>query len=121
MLKENAALPGIEALKSLSLGLEVSLDWLVFGGDQSGADMARTARVSSRAAVLPILKHILEDYRAKDITQYETGTLLGLRPEELAAEIAADAGDRARGITAIGASRSDIKTGERALHRRDKT
>lgn len=30
MLRKNAALPGLEALKRLSVGLGVSLDWLVF-------------------------------------------------------------------------------------------
>jgi len=120
MLKQNAAAPGIEALSKLSVGLEVSLDWLVFGGQDLGLDQSRLVRVAARAALLPMLNSIVKNYRRGSETAFETDTIFGLLPQELAAEIATDAGDRARALAEGGNDRGQaIKVGESAMNRRD--
>ncbi len=47
MLKENAAQPGLDALKHLSGGLGVSLDWLIFG---EGRSAGRTGSIAGGSA-----------------------------------------------------------------------
>lgn len=121
MLKSNAALPGIDALKRLSLGLGVSLDWLVFGASKVGVDVALLSRVSVRAAVLPVLQAIEKEYRRGSANSFETGTIFGLTPEELAVEVCTDAADRARKIASAGARQDTLDTVERAMNSRDKT
>lgn len=119
MLKNNASLPGIEPLKRLSLGLDVSLDWLVFGGEKPAQDIARLTRVTTRAAVLPILKTIQQIYRRGSASKFETDTILGLSPEDLAVEICSDAGNRAQAIFSQGASNNTVRLVEATQNRRD--
>ena len=121
MLKENAAQPGPDALRRLSFGLDISLDWLVCGEGEWAKDAARVARLASRAAVLPHLKTIVAEYRKNTASRFETDTILGLTPEEFAAEIAADAGDKARGIFSVGAPRETMEIVELTMHERDRT
>lgn len=113
MLKQNAPLPGLEALKRIALGLEISLDWLVFGGDKTGEDIARITRLSCRSAALPFLTEIRLRGMSGEQGLFDNGTIMGLSVEELAGEIAAKAGQKAQGLAEIGIRQETLKPAER--------
>lgn len=59
MKRENAALPGLEALCQISRGLGVSLDWLAGVGDMARLRDVLIARVSAERASLPVLTTLI--------------------------------------------------------------
>ena len=59
MLREGANLPGLEALVSLSIGLDVSLDWLVFGEEGKSNILPILVERSAYFAAVSVFESIL--------------------------------------------------------------
>lgn len=117
MKMSGAKRPGIDALAAIATGLGVSLDWLVFGSEVAGNDASRLVRLSAQAAALALFRAMLSLYRDGKTIEITDETILGMTPEEWAAEISTDAGERAGGLAAIGASRESLITAERVFQR----
>lgn len=102
MLRTSASLPGFDALCSLSAGLGVSLDWLVFGAERAGQ---RVELFAERAAydVVKIFAETLLHYQEQGTDLFSASDrLLGLDPEEWAADLAMRAAEKAKGLAAEG-------------------
>lgn len=108
-------LPGFDAMKKLALGLEVSLDWLVFGAQPVGDDVARIVRLSAMSGALPCFELLLNKLQQGEAVLSSDGTLLGLTPQEWAADIGWRAGEKAKAISERGTSRATLEAGERAM------
>lgn len=108
-------LPGLEALKKIALGLEVSLDWLVFGAQPVGDDVAQIVRLSAMSGALPCFELILSKLQQGEAVLRSDGTILGLTPQEWAADIGWRAGEKAKAITEVGTSRATLAVAERAM------
>lgn len=108
-------LPGLEALKKIALGLEVSLDWLVFGAQPVGDDVAQIVRLSAMSGALPCFELILSKLQQGEAVLRSDGTMLGLTPQEWAADIGWRAGEKAKAITEVGTSRATLAVAERAM------
>ncbi len=117
MRKENPQLPGVEALVKIAHGLGVSLDWLVLGEDSHSVTTGRLVRLSARAAVLPYLQSISVVFQSPTIRDvaFEDGKVLGMMPEELAMEIATEAGKRAEALATLPARSETLRVAELAL------
>jgi transcriptional regulator with XRE-family HTH domain len=63
MRKENAPLPGVEALRQIALGLRLSLDWLVLGEEDASLGAVLLVRLSAERAALPVLENLFEAQR----------------------------------------------------------
>lgn len=109
MLRTEANTPGLDALVKLSKGLSISLDWLEFGGNSTGQNAGRLVRLSARAASLQAFQTILVEFQSQGSAIFSEGTILGLSPEEWAAEIGWDAGERAGAITSRGTSNDTLR------------
>lgn len=117
MRMSGAKRPGIDALASIASGLGVSLDWLVFGSEVAGADANRLVRLSAQAAALAVFRGLLTLHRDGKTIEISDETILHLTPEEWAAEIAFDAGERAKNIATAGTSRENLIVAERVFQR----
>lgn len=101
MQKKNAPQPGLDALVKIASGLGVSLDWLLLGEEVHALSQGVLVRLSTRAAALPMLQNVaLTLNSAKDDPEhwnelYGDGKIFGRTPDELAIEIANEAGRRA--------------------------
>ena len=98
-------IPGLDALKKIALGLEVSLDWLVFDAQPVGDDLARIVRLSAMSGALPCFELLLNKLQQGEAVLRSDGTLLGLTPQEWAADIGWRAGDKAKEISETGTNR----------------
>lgn len=110
MLRTGASLPGFDALCSLSVGLGVSLDWLVFGSERAGQ---RVELFAERAAydVVKLLAETLIRVHCEGRTLIsENGQLLGLDPEEWAADLAMRAAESAKNLAADGVTEQSLLT-----------
>lgn len=108
-------LPGLDALKKIALGLEVSLDWLVFGAQPVGDDVAQIVRLSAMSGALPCFELLLNKLQQGEAVLRSDGTLLGLTPQEWAADIGWRAGEKAKAIAEAGTSRATLAVAERAM------
>lgn len=99
MRKENAPLPGVEALKQIALGLRISLDWLVLGAEDAALVGVLLVRLAAERAALPVLENLMEAQRRNDAV-----------PEAayLAQEIGAHAAANAETLVASGATSVQI-------------
>lgn len=110
MAREGASLPGLEALSSLSKGLGVSLDWLVFGvGGPSGAPTELLVNRSATAASLMIFEAVMGRLSKQYPGIYENEELLGLSVDVWAAEIGERAMEEARRLLERGVTREDLE------------
>ena len=66
MRKENAPLPGVDALKQMALGLRLSLDWLVLGDEDAALVGVLLVRLAAERAALPVLENLIEAQRRND-------------------------------------------------------
>lgn len=66
MRKENAPLPGVDALKQIALGLRISLDWLVLGDEDAALVGLLLVRLAAERAALPVLENLMEAQRRND-------------------------------------------------------
>lgn len=115
MSLKTGPLPGFDALKKIAQGLEVSLDWLVFGAQPFSDDVARIVRLSAMSGALPYFELFLTKLQQGEAILRSDGTLLGLTPQEWAADIGWRAGEKAKAISEMGTSRSTLEVGERAM------
>lgn len=93
MRRENAPLPGVEALRQIALGLRVSLDWLVLGDVDAALGGVLLVRLAAERAALPTLKNLIEAQRRKEVTP---------EPEFLAQEIGGHAAELAEMLITSG-------------------
>lgn len=115
MSLKGGPLPGLDALKRISVGLGVSLDWLVFGGEPVGDDVSRLVRLCARSGALPCFELLLTRLQNGEALLRADGTLLGLTPEEWAADIGWRAGEKAKAISEQGASQTNLQAAERVI------
>lgn len=87
MLRSGASLPGLEALCALSRGLGVSLDWLVFGSDNSVETHALMTQRATYDAVFMLLENLIQYQSSSPESVISKDTILNVSPEELAADI----------------------------------
>ena len=113
MSLKGAPSPGLDALKKMSIGLEVSLDWLVFGAEPVGEDVARLVRLCAHSAALPFLELIQDKLAKGEVVFSAEGHLLGLTPQEWAADIGWKAGDKAKALA--GTTRPSLRVAERVF------
>lgn len=105
MLKKNAPQPGLDALVKIAVGLGVSLDWLLLGEEFHALSQGALVRLTTRAAAIPFLQSLVVQLNGlKDDPKYwpvffGEGKLAGQTPEELAIEIANEAGRRAEFVS----------------------
>lgn len=104
LLRVGASLTGLEALCSLSKGLDVSLDWLVFGIGQPGE---RTELIACKAAYDEVFDALLRR-QAEGAGQPRSEEFYGMRPEEWAAEVGCRAGERAKSIPEARTTMEDL-------------
>lgn len=93
MRRENAPLPGVDALKQIALGLRVSLDWLVLGDEDAALGGVLLVRLAAERAALPTLKNLIE-------TQHRNESIP--MPQFLAQEIGAHAAQLAEMLVTSG-------------------
>lgn len=99
MRRENAPLPGLDALKQIALGTRVSLDWLVLGDVDARLIGVLLVRLAAERAALPVLKNLYEATRRNEAVP---------EPEYLAHEIGAQAAEKADFIIASGTTSVQI-------------
>lgn len=87
MLRVGASLPGLEALCSLSRGLGVSLDWLVFGSEGSGKAVGLIVNRSSGYAARLLAETILREHAAGNERLISGERILNLTPEDWAIQM----------------------------------
>lgn len=99
MRRENAPLPGVEALKQIALGLRVSLDWLVLGDVDAALGGVLLVRLAAERAALPTLKNLIEMQQRDQLIP---------QPEYMAQEIGAHAAGLAETIVSSGLTMAQI-------------
>lgn len=99
MRRENAPLPGVDALRSIAKGTGVSLDWLILGDEHALIMAMLLARLASERAALPVLQNLLAAAKRNDQLPLA---------EYLAQEIGAGAAEKARFIHESGATSVQI-------------
>lgn len=117
MRKEHAQVPSVEVIVKMSQGFGVALDWLLLGQENYVSDQGRLVRLCARAGSLPFLQS-LSIMAQSEMTRplaFQDGKLMGMSPEELATEIANEAGRRAEAVAAIPASSETLRISEIAV------
>lgn len=110
MAREGASLPGLEALSSLSKGLGVSLDWLVFGiGGPSGASTELLVNRSATVASLTIFEGLMKQLSKSHPGIFENEELLGLSLDGWAAEVGERAMKEAQNLLEHGITREELE------------
>lgn len=117
MRHENPPLPGLEALQKISKGLRVTLDWLVFGVKPVSDDAGRLVRLSVYAAALPVINLILSHHRENKPGLFTDQTIIDLTPEQWAAEIGWDAGERAMALAGRGVSQDSLQVAQKVIEK----
>lgn len=110
MLRSGASLPGFDAICSLSTGLGVSLDWLVFGAERAGEGAELFAERAAHE-VISLFAETLIKYQIEGNSAVVTpGSIIGLEPEVWAADLASRAGEMARELAQSGTTKEDLLT-----------
>lgn len=108
MLRSDASLPGFDALCSISKGLGVSLDWLVFGADSASENVELLATRSAYEVVLMFTDGLVRQSTEAGSRVIIGDQILTLTPEEWSADIAWRAGEKARELLLTGATKEDL-------------
>lgn len=108
LLRDGSSLPGFEALLALSKGLGVSLDWLVVGSEAVSETSELVVDKCASKAALPVFDALLRYHREAVRPIFEGELILGLTPEEWAAEIGSRAGEEAKSQVASGMTKEDL-------------
>lgn len=108
LLRDGSSLPGFEALLALSKGLGVSLDWLVVGSEADSETSELAMDKCASKAALPVFDALLRYHREAVRPIFEGELILGLTPEEWAAEIGSRAGEEAKSQVASGMTKEDL-------------
>lgn len=108
MLRQGASLPGFDALCSLSKGLGVSLDWLVFGaeGASKGVELIayRACNAATQVFAETLVRHSLDG--AEPVIKGER--ILNLKPEDWALYCADVAGKEAARMLSEGVTLEEL-------------
>lgn len=108
MLRSGANLPGFDALLAMAKGLGVSLDWLAFGTDFSCDGSELLATVAAERESLQYFETILRHASSGDRPLAVGEELLGLTPEEWAADLALRVGERAKKLARDGVTCEEL-------------
>lgn len=99
MRRENAPLPGVEALQQIARGLSISLDWLLLGDAYAALSGVLLVRLTTERAALPTLRNIIETQRRNEQVP---------EPEFLAQEIGGHAAEMAEMLITSGVTMTQI-------------
>lgn len=110
LLRAGASLPGFEGLCSLSKGLGVSLDWLVFGADAASEPVELIADKAADTIGRMFFAGLLNQGKdkSKRETFFSAEAILGLTPEEWAADMGLRAGEEAAKLIRDGTTRGEL-------------
>ena len=110
LLRDGASLPGFDALCALSKGLGVSLDWLVFGADAASEPIELIADKAADTIARMFFTGILRLGKDKQKREsfFSAEALMGLTPEEWAADIGLRAGEEAAKLIQEGTTRAEL-------------
>jgi transcriptional regulator with XRE-family HTH domain len=122
MLRTGASLPGFDALCSLSKGLGVSLDWLVFGSETASDDAELIAFRTAHYVVSLFTEALLRSHLEgrKDI--FTSEEIVTMTPEEWAHDLGERAASKARELLSSGVTRAELLawrqlSGERSVEK----
>lgn len=99
MRRENAPLPGVEALQQIARGLGLSLDWLLLGDSDAALGGVLLVRLTAERAALPTLRNVIETQRRNEQIP---------EPEFLAQEIGGHAAELAEMLITNGLTQTQI-------------
>lgn len=108
MLRSGASLPGFEALCSLSKGLGVSLDLLVFGAETASEGVELIAERSANHVVMLFAETLLRYQREGHLGIVTESEILNLSPEIWAADLGFRAGEKAGELLREGSTKADL-------------
>lgn len=108
MLRTGASLPGFDALCSLSKGLGVSLDWLVFGAEAASTGVELIVERATNDVVVMLIETILHYHQIGKLELVTNERVLNLTPEEWAADMSGRASDIAKGLIEKGATKAQL-------------
>lgn len=108
MLRSGASLPGFDALCSLSKGLGVSLDWLVFGAEAASESVELIADRAADHVVKLFAETLLRYQRESPTKIISDRSILNLSPEEWAADLGWRAGEKARELVREGVTKAEL-------------
>jgi len=108
LLLHSASLPGFEALRMLSKGLGVSLDWLVFGSEGAAPGVEMIVERASNAAARICFETILQAFHAKNGSIVSGDRILNLVPEDWACLVADEAKAEASKMIADGVTLQEL-------------
>lgn len=108
MLRANASAPGLDALCALSRGLGVSLDWLVFGHEAAGESVELFAEKAAYDVVALLIETLIKYHLEGKTALVDSNGVLGLAPEEWAADLGLRAGEKARELAASGMTKEAL-------------
>lgn len=118
LLRNDASLPGFQALCDLSKGLGVSLDWLVFGADSASEPVALYTERATYEVLMTFIEGLLRMHSEGKKLFDDGDHLLGLTPIELAEDFAWRAGEVAQRLIKEGTTVVDLLTWRAALNER---
>ncbi len=118
MLRSGASLPGFDALCSLSKGLGVSLDWLVFGSEGASKAVELMAYRAAYDNVLKYFEMILREKNAENPRLFIGDRILNMTPEDYATDIGSFVAEQVRDMVSEGVTLSEMLEWERKLKER---
>lgn len=104
-------LPSVEAAAKLSIGLGVSLDWLLLNSNAFADNAGRAVKLWATVAAKSYLEDMLK-YHRQGSAVFSGETILGFTPDALAKAIGENAASRARAINEMGGGYDAMKTAE---------
>jgi len=108
MLREGANLPGLEALVSLSQGLDVSLDWLVFGEEGKSNIVPMLVERSAYCVAVSVFESILSTATISSENLVSGERFINLVPEAWANLVASLAVGHAKELFAKGVTADEM-------------
>lgn len=108
MLRSNPSLPGFDALISLSKGLGVSLDWLVFGEEFSSEGVELLSNMAATKTALMVFETFMHAHANGKRPLVDGEELFGLTPEEWADAFGCYVGDAAKALAKRGITRKEL-------------
>ncbi|MCX7559116.1 helix-turn-helix transcriptional regulator [Sulfitobacter sp. F26204] len=108
MLRNNPILPGYEALLSLSKGLGVSLDWLVFGAETVSEVSKLIAEMAATKVSQQHFETILRELQKVGAIEPSEEILVGLSPEMWACDLGSRVGEAVQEIAAGGITLEEL-------------
>ena len=108
MLRSKANLPGFDALVALSKGLGVSLDWLVFGAEFMSKGSELLATMAATQISQQYFETLLRSDASGERPVFDGEEILGLSPEEWAADLGWRTGEKAKELAGGGITLQEL-------------